>query len=256
MQRTNSDYRITFLAKNSYAMKLLNRVPGAIVKPNTPKGDNWFKITNKGDIKGEILKEIITKSYEYLVNLEAKAEAKKKVFKPSFDKMVKFASNIPDKEIKVVPNAKGNQYKFYLGKKLFLVALSTSNDYRLTFCATQENAYPLIIKYPNIVVKATSPKGEEWFKITNKSELDEKELKTIIKNSIKFLEDQEAERIRIKEEEIARKKALKEEEMARRKAERAEEAARRKAEKEEAKRRAKEEQASEQEANPSNEEAA
>ena len=256
MQRTNSDYRITFLAKNSYAMKLLNRVPGAIVKPNSPKGDNWFKITNKGDIKGEILKEIITKSYEYLVNLEAKAEAKKKVFKPSFDKMVKFASNIPDKDIKVVPNAKGNQYKFYLGKKLFLVALSTSNDYRLTFCATQENAYPLIIKYPNIVVKATSPKGEEWFKITNKSELDEKELKTIIKNSIKFLEDQEAERIRIKEEEIARKKALKEEEMARRKAERAEEAARRKAEKEEAKRRAKEEQASEQEANPSNEEAA
>ena len=106
------------------------------------------------------------------------------------------------------------------------------------------------------MVKATSPKGEEWFKITNKSELDEKELKTIIKNSIKFLEDQEAERIRIKEEEIARKKALKEEEMARRKAERAEEAARRKAEKEEAKRRAKEEQASEQEANPSNEEAA
>ena len=73
-------------------------------------------ITNKGDIKGEILKEIITKSYEYLVNLEAKAEAKKKVFKPSFDKMVKFASNIPDKEIKVVPNAKGNQYKFLMLK--------------------------------------------------------------------------------------------------------------------------------------------
>ena len=163
---------------------------------------------------------------------EALKNKKAKKFKPSYEKIVNFASSLPEKEIRVVSNANGNQSKYYLGKKLFLVTLSTNNDYRITFCSDQEKAYPLIVNNPGIVVKATSPKGPEWFKITNKGELDEKLLKNIIKNSAQFVVDQEEAKVRAIEEEKARKIAEKEAEKAAAKAEKEAERAAEKAAKE------------------------
>ena len=186
--------------------------------------------------KAEEAARIAEEERKSLEREEALKNKKAKKFKPSYEKIVNFASSLPDKEIRVVPNANGNQHKYYLGKKLFLITLSTNNDYRITFCSDQEKAYPLIVNNPGIVVKATSPKGLEWFKITNKSELDEKLLKNIIKNSAKFIEDQEAEKIRAIEEEKARKIAEKEAEKAavkaEKEAEKAKERAAREAEKE------------------------
>lgn len=218
MQKTNSDYRLVFLAKRNYAMSLINKLPGAVSKPTSPKGENWFKIVNKGELDANLVQQAIAKSYEFLANPEPKPEPK--VLKPTFNKLVKYAGSLPDKEIRQVANAKGNLVKFYLGKKLFLVAQSTSSDYRITFCSTPEQAYNLIVKYPGTVVKATSPKGEEWFKFTNKGEFDEKEIKTMIKLAAKYIEDQVAEELRIKEEQKAEARRLKEEERARQKAER------------------------------------
>ena len=218
MQKTNSDYRLVFLAKRNYAMSLINKLPGAVSKPTSPKGENWFKIVNKGELDANLVQQAIAKSYEFLANPEPKPEPK--VLKPTFNKLVKYAGSLPDKEIRQVANAKGNLVKFYLGKKLFLVAQSTSSDYRITFCSTPEQAYNLIVKYPGTVVKATSPKGEEWFKFTNKGEFDEKEIKAMIKLAAKYIEDQVAEELRIKEEQKAEARRLKEEERARQKAER------------------------------------
>ena len=218
MQKTNSDYRLVFLAKRNYAMSLINKLPGAVSKPTSPKGENWFKIVNKGELDANLVQQAIAKSYEFLANPEPKPEPK--VLKPTFNKLVKYAGSLPDKEIRQVANAKGNLVKFYLGKKLFLVAQSTSSDYRITFCSTPEQAYNLIVKYPGTVVKATSPKGEEWFKFTNKGEFDEKEIKAMIKLAAKYIEDQVSEELRIKEEQKAEARRLKEEERARQKAER------------------------------------
>lgn len=142
--------------------------------------------------------------------LAAAKEKKKKKFKPSYEKIVNYASSLPNKEVRVVANEKGTQHKFYLGKKVFLITLATNNDYRVTFCSEAQPAFELIVDHPGIVVKPTSPKGEEWFRIVNKGEQDEKLLKAIIKNSAKYIQDQEIAKQKAIEEEKARKQAEKE----------------------------------------------
>lgn len=217
MQKTNSDYRITFLAKSNYALGLINKIPGAIVKPNTPKGENWFKITNKGDLSEEILKEVITKSYDFATTPEAKPEPKKAI-KPSYKEIVNMGSKINGEEINVVPNAAGTQHKFYYNKKMFLVTQKTNNDYRIIFLAPTDQAIELINDYPGVVVKPTSPKGDNWFKVTNKGDLERAFLKGLIVNSLATYKEleaaQKAEKERIARERREAKKALKEAEKA------------------------------------------
>ena len=166
------------------------------------------------------------KKGEVIQSEEPKPEAKpkpQKVFKPSYKEIVAYGSNFPTKEVKVVSNAAGTQHKYYLGKKMFLVTQKTNNDYRITFLSKKEQAIELINDYPGVVVKPTSPKGDNWFKVTNKGEADRQFLKGLIVNSLATLEQLEEEARLAKEaEKIARReaaKALREQEKAARKAE-------------------------------------
>lgn len=72
----------------------------------------------------------------------------------------------------------------------------------------------MIINHPGVVVKAKSPKGPNWYKLTNKGTFEEKELKQVIKDSLKTykrMEEEAAlEKERIKAEKAAAKKAERE----------------------------------------------
>ena len=154
---------------------------------------------------------------------EAQKPKKAKKFKPAYAKMIDYASALPGLEIKVVANEKGNQHKFYLGKKMFLSTLATGSDYRINFCSTDDDAIKLIVENPGFVIKPTSPKGEEWFRIINKGEQPEKLLKQIIKNAAKYRVDEEA--ARLAEQEAARQAAIAAKEAAKEAAKAAKEAA-------------------------------
>ena len=129
----------------------------------------------------------------------------KKNFKPSYREVVAYGSAFKEREIKVVANEAETVHKFYLGKKLFLITQSTNNDYRITFLSMKEEAIELIMNYPGVVVKATSPKGQNWFKLVNKNEFDRQVIKDIIIKSLATLETLE-EQARIAREEALREK--------------------------------------------------
>ena len=76
-QRTNSDYRITYQRKPISATKMMNKYPKSCVKAYTPEGEQWFKITNKGDIEKEDILALVEYSHKYMEDLEAKAALKK-----------------------------------------------------------------------------------------------------------------------------------------------------------------------------------
>ena len=153
------------------------------------------------------------KKNEVLQPEAPKAEPKPKpakVFKPSYKEIVAYGSNFPTKEVRVVANAAGTQHKYYLGKKMFLVTQSTNNDYRISFLSKKEEAIELINQYPGVVIKPTSPKGENWFRVTNKGEGDRQFLKGLIQNSLATLEALEEEARLAKEEaKRAKKEAAK-----------------------------------------------
>lgn len=139
----------------------------------------------------------------------------KKAIKPSFQKLVSYASDLEkDGSVVAVGNDKENQYKFYYNKKLFLALVDSNVDYRITFLCPRESAIDLIINHPGVVVKAKSPKGPNWYKLTNKGAFEEKELKQVIKESLKTYKKMEAEaaaeKERIKAEKAAAKKAERE----------------------------------------------
>lgn len=145
----------------------------------------------------------------------AAVEKAKKAIKPSFKKLCTYASGLEkDDSIVVVSNEKDNQYKFYYHKKLFLAIVDSNVDYRLTFLCPKETAIDMIINHPGVVVKAKSPKGPNWYKLTNKGTFEEKELKQVIKDSLKTYKKMEEEaaleKERIKAEKAAAKKAERE----------------------------------------------
>lgn len=199
-QKTGSDYRVTFIADEKQALKLVVDYPGIVAKATTPKGEQWFKLVNKEELDEKFIQSIITKSYEALLPKPKPAPKAQKVFTPTYKEVVNFGSKMKDKEITVVANAKATQHKFYLGKKLFLVTQKTNNDYRVTFLSKKDDAIELVVDYPGVVTKATSPKGDEWFKITNKGELDRAFLKGLVTKSattlVELLEEQKAAKAR------------------------------------------------------------
>lgn len=112
---------------------------------------------------------------------------------PSFKVVTNYAKSIPG--ITVIESEDKKRMRFMVGKKLFLIANETDADYRFTFLYDLDKIVDLMIKYP-IVVKAKTPKGENWFKLVNKGEFLEEDLYSIIDNAyatIQILEDKKRE---------------------------------------------------------------
>ena len=143
---------------------------------------------------------------------EAKEEAPKpvkepKVLSPSFDEVLEKARAIEGGS--EVSNEAKTVYKFSYEKKLFLILQKTSNDYRVAFLADNEDILKYIIKYPRVIIKPSSPKGDNWLLLINKNNFDAELLENIMNNSLKTLKRLLEEAKAAKEAEKAAKKAAK-----------------------------------------------
>ena len=174
------------------------------VKAEEPKDEEKVEEVKAEEPKVEEKIELTSANVQPEVKEDPKPKPKK-IFKPSYREVVAYGSAFKEREIKVVANEAETVHKFYLGKKLFLITQSTNNDYRITFLSMKEEAIELIMNYPGVVVKATSPKGQNWFKLVNKNEFDRQVIKDIIIKSLATLETLE-EQARIAREEALREK--------------------------------------------------
>ena len=100
----------------------------------------------------------------------------------------------------VVIDADGESFKAYRNKKVFLILKVSNNDYRITFQRKPISITRLLVKYPTIS-KATSPQGDQWFKLVNKGEFEEEDLQNIIKFAHAYLVDLEEKAAAKKEKE-------------------------------------------------------
>ena len=132
---------------------------------------------------------------------EPKVAYPPKEFKPSFAEMVKYAQSFEG--VTYQGNAEGTNYKFYVGKKLFLILLDNPKDYRLTFLMDlpQASEYAQIFAFS----KAKSPKSIYSFKLVSKGEFGEDEIKSIIKGAYEMVETIKQRELEAKEAEKARK---------------------------------------------------
>ena len=166
-----------------------------------------------------------------------KPKKEKKVIEPSVQVLAEYAATFDDVTINYAKNNENN-YKVYRKKKLMCIVQSTNNDYRVTFQRKPISVANLIIKYPNAITRANKPEGEQWFKAVNKGNIEEEDLKIMIRFSHKFLVDAEAKELAKKEraKQKAKEKREKERQKAREKAqkERERQKAKEKAEKEKA----------------------
>lgn len=143
------------VAKQEEQMKALE---SDIVNQETivlPKEEVKPKLERKPKLSDQIKKEII----------------------PSFHTLINYAKSIPN--ITVIENETKTNIRFMVGKKVFLIANETKRDYRLTFLYDLQEIVNLMINYP-VVVKATTPKGDNWFKLVNKGDMLEEDLFDII----------------------------------------------------------------------------
>ena len=139
-----------------------------------------------------------------------------KVLTPSFEEVLEMAKAV--KEGVCVSNEAGTVHKFTYEKKIFLMLQKTSNDYRVAFLADEANILKYIVKYPRVIIKPASPKGDNWLLLINKNNFDAEVLKEIIDGSLvtlkKLMEEaaaqKEAEKAAKKAEREAAKKAKKE----------------------------------------------
>ena len=139
-----------------------------------------------------------------------------KVLTPSFEEVLEMAKAV--KEGVCVSNEAGTVHKFTYEKKIFLMLQKTSNDYRVAFLADEANILKYIVKYPRVIIKPASPKGDNWLLLINKNNFDAEVLKGIIDGSLvtlkKLMEEaaaqKEAEKATKKAEREAAKKAKKE----------------------------------------------
>ena len=135
-----------------------------------------------------------------------KVEKPPKNIVPAFKSLINEAKEING--INVVENDKKTNAKFLIGKKPFLLMNDTPNDYRLVFFADLDKIANWMIAEPSIV-KAKSPKGDNWFKVANKGQMTQELLSDIITSShqalIKAEEAQKAAKEQARKE--AREKA-------------------------------------------------
>lgn len=122
----------------------------------------------------------------------------KKEIKPTVAELAQYITeNFSDANI--VYGKTEDNYKVYRNKKLMCIVQSSAKDYKIVFQRKPISVAKLLIKYPNIILKAPSPKGEQWFRVVNKGNVSEEDLKTIIKYSHKYLVDAEAKELAKKE---------------------------------------------------------
>lgn len=153
--------------------------------------------------------EELQKEKEELINEgapEEQAEPVKvayppKTFKPTFAELVRYASNL--KDVTFQANEEGSNYKFFVGKKVFLIMVDGPKSYKMTFLMD----LPEAAEYSQLVAfsKAKSPKGEYSFKLVNKGTFEASELKKIIKNARHMIDVIEERKQAAKEAEKARK---------------------------------------------------
>ncbi len=131
-----------------------------------------------------------------------------KVLTPSFEEVLEMAKAVEGGTH--TPNPAGTVHKFTYEKKLFLIIQKTSNDYRVAFLADESNILKYIVKYPRVVIKPSSPKGDNWLLLVNKGNFDAEVLTEIVNGSLVTLKRLMAEAAAQKEAEKAAKKAEKE----------------------------------------------
>ena len=137
-----------------------------------------------------------------------KPPKEKKIIEPSVAQLAEYIkAEFSDAEI--VYGKTEDNYKVFRNKKLMCIIQSSANDYKIIFQRKPISLAKLLIKYPNIIVKANSPKGEQWFKAINKGDISEDDLKIFIKFSHKYLVDEEAKAIAKKEKAKAKIQAKK-----------------------------------------------
>ena len=141
----------------------------------------------------------------------------KKVIEPSVAKLAEYITT-HFHDANIVYGKNEDNYKVYRNKKLMCIVQSSANDYKIIFQRKPISVAKLLIKYPNVIVKANSPHGEQWFRVVNKGDVSEEDLKTIIKFSHKYLVDAEAKELAKKEKAKAKIKAKKDAERAKIKA--------------------------------------
>ena len=107
------------------------------------------------------------------------------------------------KDTNIVLDNDGESFKAYRGKKMFLNLKVTNADYRIVFQRKPISITRLLVKYPSIT-KATSPQGDQWFKLVNKGDFEEDDLQNIIKFSYTYLVDLEEKAAAAKEKEKAK----------------------------------------------------
>ena len=174
------------------------------------------------EAKGYELKEVVEKEVivekevevekvvEKPVEVPAPVEEPKKEEKPKAPKVKKDVLPSPlalrkyiqthYTDSNIVVDEDGESFKAYRNKKLFLNLKVTNNDYRITFQRKPISITRLLVKYPTIS-KATSPQGDQWFKLVNKGEFEEEDLQNIIKFSHDYLVDLEEKAAAKKERE-------------------------------------------------------
>ena len=146
-----------------------------------------------------------------------KKPKEKKVIEPSVAKLAEYITT-HFHDVNIVYGKNEDNYKVYRNKKLMCIVQSSTNDYKIIFQRKPISVAKLLIKYPNVIVKANSPQGEQWFRVVNKGDVSEEDLKTIIRFSHKYLVDAEAKELAKKEKAKAKIKAKKEAERAKIKA--------------------------------------
>ena len=102
-----------------------------------------------------------------------------------------------------VKEIKPGVHRLLKDNKVFLVTQSTFNDYRITFLCEHDEAIKLIVNSPRDFVKATSPKGENWFKFVYRGDAEtysESFIYDIVDRSLEMLNILEQRKIEAKEE--------------------------------------------------------
>jgi len=120
-----------------------------------------------------------------------------KDIKPSFEEVLNYVRAIPD--ITEKANATQTSYRFMIGNKPFLMMQNSPKDYKITFLYELDEIVDLIVNTPN-VVKAKSPKGDNWFKLTNKGDYTEDQIFDVVDKSHRMLEILEERKLQAKEQ--------------------------------------------------------
>lgn len=171
-------------------------------------------VVKEVEVIKEVIKEVpveVIKEVEVAPVVQPKAPKAKKEkveIKPTPQEIAaKALYEFDDIEIKFGKD--DENFKVLRKRKPILICQRTNNDYRLTYQRKPISAAKMLIKYPGACVKATSPAGEQWFKFTNKGEIEEKDIFDAIIYTHKYSEDVEAKELAKKEKAKAREAAKK-----------------------------------------------